>query len=230
MASQPPPHDTARGFLGSLFDIDFTSLIISRIIKVVYVIAIVLIALEALGVIVAALASKNVGAIIAAVIIAPIAALFSLIWIRILLELVIIIFRIGEDVRRISLSPAISVDGGAAVAPVEQAVAAYPSSGPVPTMSGGVAVAAQRTATDTESTGEPRTVVAVPLVHEPLAHEAAAESYGVDQKSQSHEPAQTAPSSDLPQAGWYHDPQHADMLRFWDGEAWTDQRRPVPPS
>ena len=35
----------------------------------------------------------------------------------------------------------------------------------------------------------------------------------------------------MPQAGWYDDPEDATRLRYWDGSAWTDERRPreVPP-
>ena len=50
-----------------------------------------------------AVAMKSPGEITAALVIIPIVSLLTLIWVRILLELVIIIFRIGEDVRHISL-------------------------------------------------------------------------------------------------------------------------------
>ena len=35
----------------------------------------------------------------------------------------------------------------------------------------------------------------------------------------------------MPQAGWYDDPEDATALRYWDGTAWTAERRPreVPP-
>lgn len=31
-------------------------------------------------------------------------------------------------------------------------------------------------------------------------------------------------------AGWHPDPQDAAFLRWWDGETWTDQRRPRQPA
>ena len=34
-------------------------------------------------------------------------------------------------------------------------------------------------------------------------------------------------SSELPQAGWYANPNNSEELRFWDGTAWTSQVRPV---
>lgn len=37
-------------------------------------------------------------------------------------------------------------------------------------------------------------------------------------------------SSVLPPAGWYEDPEHAGRHRFWDGSAWTEDRRPAPPA
>lgn len=35
----------------------------------------------------------------------------------------------------------------------------------------------------------------------------------------------------MPEAGWYDDPEDAAQLRYWDGSAWTAQRRPrdLPP-
>ena len=35
----------------------------------------------------------------------------------------------------------------------------------------------------------------------------------------------------MPEAGWYDDPEDAARLRYWDGTAWTDERRerPTPP-
>lgn len=29
-------------------------------------------------------------------------------------------------------------------------------------------------------------------------------------------------------AGWYHDPDSPNILRWWDGAAWTEARMPVP--
>ncbi|HMI81345.1 MAG TPA: DUF2510 domain-containing protein [Solirubrobacterales bacterium] len=31
-------------------------------------------------------------------------------------------------------------------------------------------------------------------------------------------------------AGWHPDPQDAAFLRWWDGETWTDQRKPRQPT
>lgn len=32
----------------------------------------------------------------------------------------------------------------------------------------------------------------------------------------------------MPPAGWYNDPQDQSQLRYWDGDQWTDQTRPLP--
>ncbi len=33
--------------------------------------------------------------------------------------------------------------------------------------------------------------------------------------------------SELPPPGWYLDPEQVQTQRYWDGEAWTDQRAPA---
>jgi hypothetical protein len=35
--------------------------------------------------------------------------------------------------------------------------------------------------------------------------------------------------TNLPVPGWYPDPEHADQLRWWDGEHWTETRQPLDP-
>lgn len=35
--------------------------------------------------------------------------------------------------------------------------------------------------------------------------------------------------SDRSPAGWYADPDHRQMQRYWDGGEWTEQWRPAPP-
>ncbi len=32
---------------------------------------------------------------------------------------------------------------------------------------------------------------------------------------------------DLPSPGWYPDPEQPQTKRYWDGQAWTDQRAPI---
>ncbi len=99
------PRSTAKGFLASLLDFSFSSLITTRIIKVVYVILTIVISLIAVVYFIvglAGLASGNVGFGLAGIIAAPIGWLIYMIGTRISLELVIILFKIGDDVRRIA--------------------------------------------------------------------------------------------------------------------------------
>ena len=34
----------------------------------------------------------------------------------------------------------------------------------------------------------------------------------------------------MPDAGWYDDPESGLHIRYWDGTAWTAERRPKPPA
>jgi Domain of unknown function (DUF4282) len=105
-----------RNFLSSLFDISFTSFITTRIIKVVYVITLVLIGLAALVFVVAAFAESPAGGIFVLLIVAPLVSLLYVIYARVLLELVMAIFRIMEHTgEQVNLLRAQS--GGVAGAP-----------------------------------------------------------------------------------------------------------------
>jgi hypothetical protein len=85
-----------KGFFSSLFDVSFTSFITTKIIKVVYVITLVLIGLAALVFIVAAFAESISAGLFVLVIVAPLVSLLYVIYARVLLELVMAIFRIME--------------------------------------------------------------------------------------------------------------------------------------
>jgi len=46
---------------------------------------------------------------------------------------------------------------------------------------------------------------------------------------QKHPTGYPPPSSvPVPVPGWYADPEHAGSERYWDGNGWSDQRRPAP--
>jgi len=86
-----------KGFFGSLFDISFTSFVTVRLIKVIYVITLVLIGLAALVFVVAAFADSVGTGVFVLVIVAPLVSLLYVIYARVLLEIVIAIFRIAEN-------------------------------------------------------------------------------------------------------------------------------------
>jgi hypothetical protein len=87
----------SNGFFGSLFDLSFSSLITTRIIKVLYVLAIIGIGLYALFFIVAGFHNSTAAGLVVLLIVAPIFSLASLIYTRVLLEVFIALFRIMES-------------------------------------------------------------------------------------------------------------------------------------
>jgi hypothetical protein len=86
-----------QGFLASLFDISFSSLITTKVIKVLYLLSMIIIGLLALVFVVAAFSNSVAGGIIVLLIVAPLVGLLYLIYVRVLLEIVIVIFRIMES-------------------------------------------------------------------------------------------------------------------------------------
>ena len=91
----------AKSFFSSLFDYSFTSFITPRIIKVLYVLATILISLWTLFLIVAAFnVSEGTGGAML-LIGGPLFFLFSMIYARVFLELVIAFFRINGNVQEI---------------------------------------------------------------------------------------------------------------------------------
>ena len=101
--STPQPIPTARdGFFSSLFDFSFTRLVTTRVIKILYILLLVVIGLGLLGLIIAAISSGSAGAIIAALIAGPLVALLYVVYARVLLEIILAIFRILETNREIA--------------------------------------------------------------------------------------------------------------------------------
>ena len=90
-----------RGVFSSLFDFEFSSLITTKIIKVVYVVFLVLVSLFALFFLLGGLAQGG-GAALFALIFAPLGWFFYVVMMRLSLELVIVLFRIGDDVRTLA--------------------------------------------------------------------------------------------------------------------------------
>ena len=85
-----------KGFFASLFDISFSSLITTKVIKVLYVISLVVIGVAALFFIVAAFASSPAAGVLTLLIIAPLFALLYVVYTRVILEFIIVVFRIAE--------------------------------------------------------------------------------------------------------------------------------------
>jgi hypothetical protein len=114
-----------QGFLASLFDVSFSSLVTTRVIKVLYILSMVLIGLTALFFIGAAFTNSAAAGLFTLVVLAPFVSLLYLVYVRVLLEIVIAIFRIMEtNVELVALQRAQPV---AAAAP-----ASAPASAPAP--------------------------------------------------------------------------------------------------
>jgi hypothetical protein len=110
-----------QGFLASLFDVSFSSLVTTRVIKVLYILSMVMIGLAALFFIGAAFNNSAAAGLFTLVVIAPFVSLLYLVYVRVLLEIVIAIFRIMEtNVELVALQRA------------QPVAAAAPASAPAP--------------------------------------------------------------------------------------------------
>ena len=85
-----------RGFFADLFDFSFKEFITIRIIKVIYILGLVVIGIGALFALVTGLSAGGSGAV-TTLIFVPLGALLGVIFVRVYLELVVVIFRIGEN-------------------------------------------------------------------------------------------------------------------------------------
>lgn len=101
----------SKGFFRSLFDLSFTSFVTARVVKFIYVLSIVFVVLYVLGTMayasfiayafVAALAQSDALGIVVGLllflILTPILLLVAITYVRVLLEIVIVLFRISEN-------------------------------------------------------------------------------------------------------------------------------------
>jgi type IV secretory pathway TrbL component len=75
-----------QGFLASLFDVSFRSLVTTKVIKVLYILSMVGIGLVALAFVVAAFNNNAAAGLLVLIIVAPLMSLLYLIYVRVLLE------------------------------------------------------------------------------------------------------------------------------------------------
>jgi uncharacterized protein DUF4282 len=107
-----------KGFFASLFDMSFSSLITTKVIKVLYVISLIVIGLVALFFIIGAFASSPAAGVVTLLIIAPLLALFYVVYTRVVLEFIIVVFRIAEYTHELveltrAQAPAVAVTAAA---------------------------------------------------------------------------------------------------------------------
>jgi hypothetical protein len=89
---------SARGFVASLFDFGFTSFVTPTVVRVLYVLIMIVLALIGLGSVVVAFALNKLFGIFTLIIAAPLTFFISLALYRIVLELFVVIFRVAEDI------------------------------------------------------------------------------------------------------------------------------------
>ena len=92
-----PPSQAPRGFFGKLFDFSFETFITPSIIKILFMLILAVIALGALGMIIVAF-SQSVAAGLGMLIIGvPIGGFLYILFARVWLEIVVVLFRIEEN-------------------------------------------------------------------------------------------------------------------------------------
>ena len=98
------PMEDPKSFFASLFDFSFTSFITIKLIKFIYILALVGVALSALGLLGMGFSNGFTTGIIS-LIAAPIYALLMTMLVRVWMEMIIVMFRISDDVNKISKKP-----------------------------------------------------------------------------------------------------------------------------
>jgi hypothetical protein len=91
-----------RAFCESLFDFSFSSFITPKIIKILYGLGMIVAAVAALGLIFTSFKSSIVGGLLMLLIGGPLMFLIYIIMFRVWLEIIIVLFRIGENVEVIA--------------------------------------------------------------------------------------------------------------------------------
>ncbi len=92
--------DQPKAFFGSLFDFSFDMLIAPRIVKVLYILSIALAGLWALFLIVGGFAQSPGAGILMLIIVGPLAFFVCVIYARVVLEIVLAIFRISDNLSK----------------------------------------------------------------------------------------------------------------------------------
>lgn len=91
----------AQSFFSSLFDYSFSSFVTPRIIKILYVLATIVIALWTLILVLAGFNVSSGAGLLMLVVVGPLFFVISMIYARVVLELIIVFFRINGNVQEI---------------------------------------------------------------------------------------------------------------------------------
>lgn len=106
-----------KGFVGSLLDFSFRSMITPRIIKLVYALTMIVIGLWYVGLVLLAFAVSPVPGALMLLVGGPLIALVQLIWTRMILETAVAQFRIMESAGELVTLGRIAIGGPSGGAP-----------------------------------------------------------------------------------------------------------------
>ena len=90
-----------KGFFGSLFDLSFSEFITTKIIKVLYVIGVIISAVFSIVFMFKGF-SSSILAGIGTIALSPVVFLLQVVLLRISMEMVIVLFRIAENIQRMA--------------------------------------------------------------------------------------------------------------------------------
>lgn len=96
----------ADGGFGALFDFSFRSFVTLSVVKVLYVLLVIVTVLVGLIILLGMLFSGEFLAFLGALIVVPIVVVIYILMYRVMLELIVVIFRIGENTSKIARSSA----------------------------------------------------------------------------------------------------------------------------
>lgn len=89
------------GFIGSLFDLSFSEFVTTKIIKLLFILALIGAAIAALAIVIAGFGSGSGAMGILALLVSPVVFFLYALLARIWLELIIVVFRIAENTGRL---------------------------------------------------------------------------------------------------------------------------------
>jgi hypothetical protein len=92
-----PPSQAPRGFFGKLFDFSFETFITPSIIKILFILILVVIGLGALGMIIVGFTQGVLAGLAMLIIGVPIGGFLYILFARVWLEIVVVLFRIEEN-------------------------------------------------------------------------------------------------------------------------------------
>jgi len=93
--------DDAKSFLDSVLDLSFSSFITTRLIKIIYLIFVILACISGLAIIVTGM-FNGIGAGVLSLIVAPLIVVLEIMVCRVCLEIVMVIFKIAQDVDKLA--------------------------------------------------------------------------------------------------------------------------------